>query len=464
MFLNFFRDIGIVTSIVLCVILVILFICLIKALILCNKDIKILPKNDVDKNVRFSYGKKLEELVRIATTSNETAEQYHEFREKLKKEYPLIHQNFDKERIDGNAVFTYKRKIEGAPNILYATHIDSKIILEEPYMTQKHLYGSGTYDAKALLFVILEAIENVLREDKVLNNNLTIVMTKDDEDSREGEDKIIDKFLREGKFFDLIIEEGSGIMNPISSGLRSHYAFIGIGVTGEVTFRFKTSKAAKGEARLQNFIFEISSSQVFKAKIDKQTRMTIKAIARDMTFSNRIIYSNSLVFRGLIKRFLDNDQVELSRVLKTQARVGEVLENDTDYYVDVVFELANHDNVAEVLCAIDKYMLKYSVEYEMIASKEGTRITSTKTKAYKTVTKVIKDNFDDIYIAPWIITSISENREYDRVSDNVIRFSPLYYSHNAKINRKTNNEYVSLNSLAKGVSFFEKLTREYSKR
>lgn len=464
MFLNFFRTIGIVTSIILCVILVILFICLAKAMILRNKEIKILPKNDIDKDIRFNYGKKLQELVRITTTSNETAEQYHEFREKLKNEYPLIHENFTKERIDGNAVFTYKKKIEGAPNILYATHIDSKQILEEPYMTQKHLYGSGTYDAKALLFVILEAVENVLREDKELKNNLMIVMTKDDEDSRQGEDKIIDKFLREGKFFDLIVEEGSGIMDPISSGLRSHYAFVGIRVTGEVIFRFKTSKAAKGEARLQNFIFEISNSQMFKTKIDKQTRMTIKAIARDMTFSNRIIYSNSLVFRGLIKRFIDNDQVELSRVLKTQVKTNQIAENTTDYYVDVVFELANHDNVADVLCALDKYMVKYSIDYKMVASKEGTRITGINTKAYKIITKTIKDNFKNIYTAPWIITTISENREYDRVSDNVIRFSPLYYSHNAKINRKTSNEYVSLNSLAKGVSFFEKLTREYSKR
>ncbi len=464
MFLSFFRTIGIITSIILCAILVVLFICLMKAIILRNKEIRILPKNDVDKDVRFNYGKKLQELVKITTTSNETEEQYHEFREKLKNDYPFIHENFRKERIDGNAIFTYKNKVEGAPNILYATHIDSKMILEEPYMTQKHLYGSGTYDAKSLLFIIFEAIENILKQDKELKNNLIIVMTKDDEDSRQGEDKIIDKFLREGKFFDLIIEEGSGIMDPISSGLRSHYAFVGIGATGEVTFRFKTSKAAKGEARLQNFVFEISSNQIFKSKIDEQTRMTIKAIARDMTFANRIIYSNSLIFRGLIKRFIDNDQVELSRVLKTQVKAGPVEENDTDYYVDVVFELANHDNVADVLWAIDKYMLKYSVDYEMISSKEGTKLTGTNTKAYKTVTKVIRENFNNVYVAPWIITSISENREYDRVSDNVIRFSPLYYSHNAKINRKTSNEYVSLNSLAKGVSFFEKLTREYNKR
>lgn len=464
MFLNLFKTIGVVTSIVFCLILLVLLLCVLKAVFLRNKEIKILPKNDIDKNIRFEYGKKLLALVEIATSSNDAAERYHEFREKLKKEYPLIHENFNKERIDGNAVFTYKKKIENAPNILYATHIDSKSILKKPYMTQRHLYGSGTYDAKSLLFVLFEAIENILREDKELKNNIVIVVTKDDEDSKQGEDKIIHKFLREGNFFDLIIEEGSGIMDPISSGLRSHHAFVGIGVTGEVTFRFKTSKAVKSEARLQNFIFEISNSQIFKSKIDKQTRTTIKAIARDMTFTNRIIYSNTFVFRHLIKIFIDNDQVELSRVLKTQVNAGLIKNNETDYYVDVVFELANHDSIADVLCVLDNYMVKYSIDYEMIASIDGTRTTATNTKAYKTVTRVIKENYKEVYIAPWIITSISQNREYDRVSDNVIRFSPLFYSHNAKINRKTSNEYVSLNSLAKGVQFFEKLTREYTKR
>lgn len=464
MFLSFFRSVGIITSGILCLIVIILCFCLFKAIVLRNKTIRILPKNDINKEIRFSYGQKLLELVKIITESNDTEESYHEFREKLKEYYPLIHKNFRKERIDGNAVFTYDKKIEAAPNILYATHIDSKKNLEDPYITYKHLYGSGTYDAKSLLFVIFEAVENILREDGELKNNLTIVMTRDDEDSKQGEDKIINKFLKEGRFYDLIIEEGSGIMDPISSGLRSHYAFIGIGVTGEVTFRFKTSKAGKGMARLQNFASEINNTQLFKSKIDKQTRTTIGAIAKDMTFANRFIYSNSLVFRSLIKRFIDNDQVELSRVLKTQIKQKEISENEKDYYIDMTFELANHDTVADVLCALDKLMIKYSIDYDMLSSKEGTRITGIKDNAYKTVSRIVEETYKDVYIAPCIITSISENRDYDKISDNVIRFSPLYYSHNAKINRKTINEYVSLNSLGKGVIFFEKLTREYIKR
>ena len=104
-------------------------------------------------------------------------------------------------------------------------------------------------------------------------------------------------------------------------------------------------------------------------------------IQKQHPHNNRIIYSNSLVFRGLIKRFIDNDQVELSRVLKTQVKTNQIEENDTDYYVDVVFELANHDNVADVLCALDKYMVKYSIDYKMVASKEGTRITGINTQS-----------------------------------------------------------------------------------
>ena len=57
-------------------------------------------------------------------------------------------------------------------------------------------------------------------------------------------------------------------------------------------------------------------------------------------------------------------------------------------------------------------------DYKMVASKEGTRITGiNQPKHIKSQQKQSMDNFKNIYTAPWIITTISENREYDRVSD-----------------------------------------------
>lgn len=464
MFLNFFEIIGIISSIMLLLFIIIISFCLIKTIAFKNKGIRILQRDDVPKEVQEELGKKLLDYIKIRTKTFSNEENYHIFREKLKVDYPLIHQNFNKERIDGNVIFTYNKHIDNAPNILYATHVDSIEEYQEPCLTKKHLYGNETFDAKALFFVVFEAVEKILREDHELKNNLTLVITIDDEGKKTGEDKIINKFLKEGKFFHLIIEEGSGIMDPISSGLRSHHAFIGTGVTGEAVFRFKTSKSGRGESRLQAFTTEVRNINLFKTYIDNETRKTITSIAKDMTFSNRLIYGNPLIFKPIIRQLIDNDQIEISKMLKTQIIYGVSDESDDYCYIDLTFELSYHDTIPDIVCALEKIMQKNSIEYELISSTEGTKITSTNSYGYKIVSKVIEETFDSVYISPYIISSIAENREYDKVSDNVIRFSPLYYSHNAKINKENNNEYVSLNSLGKGVEFFDRLTRECIKR
>ena len=99
--------------------------------------------------------------------------------------------------------------LENAPNLLFATHIDYTGEERKAYIDEDFIYGNGTFDSKSLLYVIFEAVERVLDKDGMLDVDLTLVVTNDDEANKEGLLKIIDLFLRRGKFFNLVIEEGS---------------------------------------------------------------------------------------------------------------------------------------------------------------------------------------------------------------------------------------------------------------
>lgn len=56
-------------------------------------------------------------------------------------------------------------------------------------MTNNEIYGAGTFDAKALLYVICKAVEEVLDEQGKLDVNLTIVITTDDTSTKHGSEK-----------------------------------------------------------------------------------------------------------------------------------------------------------------------------------------------------------------------------------------------------------------------------------
>jgi carboxypeptidase PM20D1 len=400
-------------------------------------------------------GSNLYSLIQIKTTSFHDESGYHLFREKLKELFPLIHQHFIKEKIDGNAIFTYSDVVTGAPNVLFATHIDCSKAEIASCLRDGEIFGNGTYDSKSLLYVMFRAVERNLAQGKKLQVNLTIVMTIDDETTKEGGTMIVSQFLKKGKFFDLVIEEGSGIVAPSVLGTRNYFALVGIGVTGEAIIRFTTEKSTDGKQRLSRFISEVQAGNRFSSKIDSKSKVAIHAISRDMRFSHRFFLSDMLIFSGISHYLIDKQYPEISKLLKTTVFVGESHETDDEVSQDMTFELAVHDYTADILFALTRLMKKYSIEYEILSNKEASRVTDTKQNGYRIVEDAIRNTFSNLYIVPIIITKISEKRHFDKVSDCVIRFSPLFYDFESYQDAAKGIEHVKVDTLDCAINFFE---------
>lgn len=439
---------------------IILTICLLKALINRNKEIKILRLDNVNNDISEKYAKNLFELVNIKTTSFETGEVYHLFREKVKEMFPLVHQYFTKEKVGGNAIFTYHSPQSQSPKVLFVTHIDTVKTFQDVYETDTEVYGSGTFDSKALFYVVLQAIEEHLQEYKQINFDLTVVMTVDDSSTQKGNELIVNKFLRQGNFFQLVIEEGIGIIDPTFLGMKSNYALIGVGVTGEAIIRYKVRKDSDKE-RLHAFVNELQNRNLFESKIDQESIKILNALAKDMTFINRLLFSNIWLFKPFVKKIIDNDQTEISKLLKTHVLLSSYQEDDEYYYIDLTYELATHDSAAEIVGLVAPLVKKYEIEYNLISLKDASKITSLHTEGYDFVKKVISNIYHDLYTAPYIITKIPERRYLARVSDCVIRFSPLYYTYQALQDAYNGNEHIMKKSLKLGVDFYKEILKNY---
>src|SRR5690554_2244644 len=371
------------------------------------------------------YLDKLLELVKIRTTSFETDAEYHLFREKIKEMFPLFHQKFSREKFEGNVIYRYRTHREDAPNILFAAHIDYFQQNQQPIIKNGELYGDGTFDAKSLLYAMLESVEKILDKKNTLPINLTVAITKDDDSTKQGVNGIVDMFLKRGYFFDSVLEEGSGIVDPDFFGLKSHYALIGIGVTGEFTIRFTVPK--NGANRLIGFMHILKKKNIFRFKINNKTKGVLKQIAKDMWSWRRFIFSNLWLFQRTVKKIINREFPKIAKMHKTQMEIGEIVETDGYNYFDAVFQLSAHEQAADIICPLGNYLDRYDIEYQIIDVKESARITNVKQQGYKAVKSAIKAVFGDIIIVPTIITNTSEKRNYDKLSDCVIRFSPLYY-------------------------------------
>src|SRR5690606_16420234 len=143
--------------------------------------------------------------------------------------------------------------------------------------------------------------------------NFTLVVTNDDEAKKDGLIKIINLFLKRGNFFDLVIEEGTGIIDPEVYGIKSNYALIGLGVSGQLQLKFESSNY---EA-LNKFISEVMKPKFFKMKIDNKSIKVLGNIAKDMSFKDRIFLNNLFLFRRKAKKIIEKKYDEIEKMLKT---------------------------------------------------------------------------------------------------------------------------------------------------
>jgi carboxypeptidase PM20D1 len=441
----------------LCILLV---IAIIKTLLCKNKEIKVLKMSKIHESKTDEYAGKLFELVNIKTTSYENGETYHIYREKVKELFPLLHQYFTKEKIGGNAIMNYRSDTPNAQKLLFVTHIDTPRIYGDAKVSENEIYGPGTFDSKALFFVIFQAIEEHLLKYKKFDFDITVVMTVDDISTKEGNEKIVNKFLKQGSFFKLVIEEGIGIIDPTFLGMKSHYALVGIGVTGEVKIRYKVKKDL-GQVRLDKFLEDLTSSNPFKSQIDKNAVKVLGTLAKDMPFVNRLLFSNIWLFRPFVKKIIDNDQTEISKLLKTHIIYSKIEENESYYYVDLTFELATHDTAAEIVGIVAPYVKTHGIEYDLKSVKDPSKVTSLNLSGYEIVKDAIDKTYKHLYVAPYIITKIAEQRYLSRVSDCVIRFSPLYYPYQALQDASKGDEHIMKKSLNYGVDFYKEIFNRY---
>ena len=203
--------------------------------------------------------------------------------------------------------------------------------------------------------------------------------------------------------------------------------------------------------------FALETKDIFKTEIDQYNKRVLKAFGKDMDFMNRLIYLNPYIFKRHIKNELENNAFEIGKLLKTHVNFEEIIETGNKYILKAKYNLASHDIPAEIIRILIPYLNKYKIDYRVEKIIDPSKFALTTSRGYRIVKKAIIDVFKNVYIVPYIVTKITNRHYFSKVSDCVIRFSPLYYTHKAIKDAYNGNEHIMKRSLSYGVDFFKKI-------
>ena len=127
--------------------------------------------------------------------------------------------------------FYLKGKSSEKPNLLMA-HYDVVPVTDgwdhDPFLGEVvdgYLYGRGTLDTKNTMACALSALERALLKGYIPNNDLYLCFGANEEIYGDAQVKVVEEFKKQGIKFNLVFDEGGGILKNAFPGVKEEFCF-----------------------------------------------------------------------------------------------------------------------------------------------------------------------------------------------------------------------------------------------
>ena len=235
-------------------VILLLLIAVVHTLLLPSKKSTYVPAPDPDR--AMALAKKLSRMVQYDTVSvpdTDQREKFLGFHKILEELFPLVHERLEKTEIDGNLLFFWKGKSDQKPLVLMS-HQD--VVPAEgqwqhgPFsgdIENGLIWGRGTSDTKCSVMAFFQAVEELLAQGYVPENDVYLSSSCTEEWSGDGCPKLVNELKRRGVRPWLVCDEGGGVITDPMGGIKGNFAMLGVFEKGRANVRF-TATSGGGHA------------------------------------------------------------------------------------------------------------------------------------------------------------------------------------------------------------------------
>lgn len=431
------------------------------------------------------YGERLAQLIRKETISSRfdpDRSKFLDFHKTLEELFPRLHKNCEKHVFNGSILFKWSGKGKHEP-ILLMSHQD---VVEAsgkwehgPFSgdidEEGRIWGRGTVDTKASLFCILTAVEELIAEGFVPECDVYVASSCTEEWSGEGAPLTVQYLKEQGVHLALLMDEGGMIIEEPIAGVKGIYGMVGVLEKGYGDVRF-TARGKGGHAsapgkntplvRLGRFMADVEKHSPFKSELNPTVREMFRRTAPNMSFGMKVIFANMWLFSPLLTRLLPSISPAAGAMLHTTLAFTMAKGADglnvlpQEAWVTGNMRFIPHQPTEESIALIRERAERYGIETEVIYSDNPCPVVDFNADAFHLVEEVAAQVYPGIGICPYVMTGGTDAKYYRDLSDNCLRFAPLYINGQQYESIHGLNENIHQGSLPKGVDFYKKIIQK----
>ncbi|MET4094728.1 M20/M25/M40 family metallo-hydrolase [Arthrobacter sp. UYCu712] len=433
----------------------------------------------------------LSELVQFRTVSSRTGSEvdtgaFEGFIAALARLYPAVHAALELERVNGHALlYRWPGTGHGAasrPSVLMAHYDvvpagDPDAWTRPPFSGHNDgtfLWGRGTLDDKGQLVAVLEAAEALLGVGFAPAHDLYFSFGNNEETAGASAAAAAELLEVRGIRPWLVLDEGGAVAGGAFPGVRQPAAVVGVAEKGildvELLTRDPGGHASApprmgATARLARAIVRIERHP-FPQSLPAVTEEMLRRFGPHTPAPMRAVFANVSLLRVPLTWLFGRLGNETNAMTRTTVAIT-MLEGSAGANVLAATARANAnirvavgETVAGTVERLRKIIRDPNVALRVVESNEPSPVSLSTGAQWDLVEQSIAATFPDAIITPYIMMGGTDSRRFTGICDAVYRFAPFSMDVPARASIHGVDEKISLETLCRGVRFYETLIRE----
>ncbi|WP_416306134.1 M20 family peptidase [Neptunicella sp. SCSIO 80796] len=365
----------------------------------------------------------------------------------LQQAFPLVHQQAELTKINDYSLVYY---LPGTnPELkpaLFMGHMDV-VPVDDSTLSQWSqppfsglvqddvIWGRGTIDDKVTVMALMEATEQLLKNDFQPQRSIYLAFGHDEEiGGEQGAKAIAAYFAKQHIQFEFVLDEGGAVTKGLMAGVQPAVAMVGVAEKGFVNFRLTvdaegghSSQPPKNTAVgiLSQAIVNVENSP-FDSKLDF-IQQTFDAVGYYTPLSSRLPMANLWLLSPVVENVLLDSPSTAAGIHTTIAPTmlqgsskSNVLPSQATAVVN--FRILPGDSINSIEQHIIRAIDDPRVKVDSFMGNEPSRVSPTDSLGFKLIEQTIRRLDKDILVAPYLVQGGTDSKYYYGLSDNVYRF------------------------------------------